>query len=162
MLGARSDAENHLAKRNFPNFDKIRGVNLGCHFIVERWMAEDSWSNMGCHDYNDEWACTKGIGQTAADKAFNAHWDTWTTEDDIKQIAWIGLNTVRIPVGFWIYEDLVYKTEYYPRGGLKYLDRLVGWCKKHGIFVIIDLHGAPGVQSPNEQFTGHVSRTSYY
>ncbi|KAH7311607.1 glycoside hydrolase superfamily [Stachybotrys elegans] len=144
-----------LSERYLPNVDKIRGVNLGCQFIVERWMAEDSWARMGCQNYNDEWACTEGIGQAAADKAFDTHWDTWTTEDDIKEIAWIGLNTIRIPVGFWIYEDLVWDSEYYPRGGLPYLDRLVGWCKKHGIYVIIDLHGAPGSQSPNEQFTGH-------
>lgn len=135
----------------------MRGVNLGSQFIVERWMAESSWKEMGCGKYNDEWACVEAIGQTAADKAFKGHWANWTTESDIKQIASLGLNTVRITVGFWIRDDLVYDDEYFPRGGLAYLDRIVGWCKKHGLYVIMDLHAAPGSQSPNEQFTGHVS-----
>jgi glucan endo-1,6-beta-glucosidase len=139
-----------------PSADKIRGVNLGSQFIIERWMAESSWKNIGCSAYNDEWACVKGIGQSKADAGFKKHWDTWTTEADIKQIKDISLNTVRIPVGFWIRESLVNGDEYYPRGGLPYLDRLVGWCKKYGIYVIMDLHAAPGVQTPNEQFTGHV------
>ncbi|KAF4996493.1 hypothetical protein FDECE_12409 [Fusarium decemcellulare] len=146
-----------LSERWLSNSNKTRGVNLGSQFIVERWMAEASWKSMGCGAYNDEWACVEGIGQTAADKAFKKHWETWTTEADIKQIASLGLNPVRIPVGFWMHEDIVQKDEHYPRGGIWHLDRIVGWCKKYGLYVIIDLHGAPGSQSPNEQFTGHAT-----
>ncbi|KAF7551354.1 hypothetical protein G7Z17_g5040 [Cylindrodendrum hubeiense] len=154
--------EQPLTERWLSSVEKMRGVNLGSQFIVERWMAEDSWEDMGCSSYNDEWACVEGIGQTAADKAFKKHWASWTTESDIKQIVSLGLNTVRIPVGFWIREDLVYDDEYYPRGGLTYLDRIVGWCKQHGLYVIMDLHGAPGSQSPYEQFTGHSVNPGFY
>ncbi|KAH7022269.1 glycoside hydrolase superfamily [Ilyonectria destructans] len=149
-----------LTERWLSSDAKMRGVNLGSQFIVERWMAEGSWKEMGCGKYNDEWACVEAIGQTAADKAFEGHWANWTTESDIKQIASLGLNT--IPVGFWIREDLVYDDEYFPRGGLAYLDRIVGWCKKHGLYVIMDLHAAPGSQSPNEQFTGHSTLPGFY
>ena len=132
---------------------KFRGVNLGSQFIIERWMAEDEWKSMGCDWTYDEWNCTKLLGQEKADAAFQKHWNSWITQGDIKEIASLGLNTVRIPVGFWMREDLVQKGEYYPRGGLKYLDRLVGWCKDAGLYVIVDLHGGPGSQNPNEEFT---------
>ncbi|KAI0856991.1 glycoside hydrolase family 5 protein [Xylaria cubensis] len=135
--------------------DKIRGVNLGSLFIVEEWFAKDEWASMGCKGFYDEWSCVKSLGQKAADAAFERHWKSWITEDDIVQIGSYGLNTVRIPVGFWIKEDLVRSDEYYPRGGLKYLDRVVGWAGDAGLYVIIDLHGGPGSQSPNEEFTGH-------
>ncbi|KAI3579443.1 glycoside hydrolase superfamily, partial [Fusarium oxysporum f. sp. albedinis] len=144
-----------ITERWLPNDDKIRGVNLGSQFIIERWMAEESWKNMGCSAYNDEWACVKGIGQDKANAAFKKHWETWIIEDDIKQIASLGLNAVRIPVGYWMYEDIIQKGEYWPRGGIWHLDRIVGWCKKHGIYAVIGLHSAPGISSPNEQFTGH-------
>lgn len=147
-----------LKGRWLPSDDKVRGVNLGSQFIIERWMAEDSWTNMGCADYNDEWACVEGIGQDAADAAFKEHWASWITESDIEQIASLGLNAVRIPVGFWIREDLVEDGEHYPRGGLEYLDQLVGWCQDHDLYVVMDLHGGPGSQSPSKQFTGHVSQ----
>lgn len=137
--------------------DKIRGVNLGSLFIVEEWFAKDEWASMGCKGYYDEWSCVQALGQEAADAAFDTHWKSWVTQDDITEIASYGLNTIRIPVGFWIKEDLVLSDEYYPRGGLKYLDRLVGWAGDAGLYVIIDLHGGPGSQSPNEEFTGHVS-----
>ncbi|KAH6893337.1 glycoside hydrolase superfamily [Thelonectria olida] len=153
---AALDNGEHLTPRWLSSASsKIRGVNLGSHFIVERWMAESSWEKMGCAAYNDEWACVEGIGQAAADKAFAEHWATWTTEADIEQMASLGLNAVRIPVGFWMHEDIVAADEHYPRGGIWHLDRVVGWCKKYGLYVIVDLHAAPGSQSPNEQFTGH-------
>lgn len=118
---------------------------------------------MGCGSANDEWQCVNALGQDAADAAFKKHWDSWTTKDDISQIKSLGLNTVRIPVGFWLKEDLVYDGEYYPRGALQYLDRLVGWCADAGIYVIMDVHGGPGVQTPNQQFTGHsVSYPGFY
>ncbi|KPM38233.1 Glucan endo-1,6-beta-glucosidase B [Neonectria ditissima] len=157
------EKENKLAVRWLEGSRKFRGVNLGSQFIIERWMAEDEWKTMGCGSTNDEWACAKAIGQDAADTAFTKHWASWTTKSDISQIASLGLNTVRIPVGFWIRESLIEEGEYYPRGGLKYLDRVVGWCKEAGLYVIIDLHGAPGSQTTNEQFTGHsVATPGFY
>lgn len=76
--------------------DKIRGVNLGSSFIIEKWMASGEWNDMGCGDYNSEWGCVKGIGQDAANKAFKKHWQTWIVQDDIKKMISYGLNTIRV------------------------------------------------------------------
>lgn len=46
-------------------------------------------------------------------------WQDWLTQDDVDEIAAAGLNTVRIPLGFWIVDDIVDKThEPYAEGGL--------------------------------------------
>jgi hypothetical protein len=37
------------------------------------------------------------------------------------------------------------------------MDRLAEWAAKRGIYVILDLHGAPGAQEANQPFTGQVS-----
>lgn len=119
-------------------------------------MAGDEWNSMGCGDSADEWSCVQRLGQDAADAAFRTHWQTWITAEDLQEIKSYGLNTVRIPVGFWIKEDLVNAGEYYPRGGLEYLDYIVGNCTELGFYVIMDLHGGPGSQFPGQQYTGHV------
>lgn len=75
---------------------KIRGVNLGSHFIMEKWMASAEWSGLGCGDYKSEWDCVKGIGQDAANAAFKKHWQTWITKDDITRMVSYGLNTIRV------------------------------------------------------------------
>jgi aryl-phospho-beta-D-glucosidase BglC (GH1 family) len=36
-----------------------------------------------------------------------ADWESWLTQDDVDGMVAAGLNTVRIPLGFWIIEDIV-------------------------------------------------------
>ncbi|KDN35660.1 hypothetical protein RSAG8_11403, partial [Rhizoctonia solani AG-8 WAC10335] len=80
---------------------------------------------------------------------------TWFTEKDVDAIVAAGLNTVRIPVGYWIVESLVDRsTEYYPRGGMKYLKKGLGWFKQKGIHVMLDHHALPGVSSANQMYAG--------
>lgn len=139
---------------------RIRGVNLGSLFIVEPWMSSDSWKSMGCGGTKSEWDCVASLGQERANAAFRNHWDTFITADDFDKMKGYGLNTVRIPVGHWFVEDTIIVGENWPRGGMQYLDKVAGLAASRDIGVIIDLHGAPGVQVAGNAFTGHVSRDS--
>ncbi|KAF8534504.1 glycoside hydrolase family 5 protein [Trichophaea hybrida] len=147
-----------------PSSAKIRGVNLGSLFIVEPWMAFDAWKAMGCGDFHTEFDCMKALGQTRGNEAFKSHWNSWITRDDIKEIASLGLNTLRIPVGFWMYEPIVDRaTEWFPEGGFPFLERVCNWAAELGIYVIIDLHAAPGSQVVNQQFAGQfISPPGFY
>ncbi|BBN01800.1 glucan endo-1,6-beta-glucosidase [Marchantia polymorpha subsp. ruderalis] len=144
-----------VAEAWLPYQNPIRGVNLGGLFVVEKWMMVDQWASIGCGAYNDEWECVQALGQTAADAAFKRHWGSWITQADITQIASLGLNAVRIPVGFWMKEDLVRSDEHFPRGGLAYLENVCKMARDAGLYIIIDLHAGPGGQDKNQQFTGH-------
>jgi aryl-phospho-beta-D-glucosidase BglC (GH1 family) len=146
------------AKRWLPGTPKIRGVNVGSHLVFEPWLAGASWSAMGCGPYKSEFDCVAALGQDAANAAFANHWNTWITRADIQEMLSYGLNTIRIPVGYWIREDIVYAdSEHFPKGGLQYLERLCGWASDAGFYIIIDLHGAPGAQVAQNPFTGQVS-----
>ncbi|KEP48133.1 glycoside hydrolase family 5 protein [Rhizoctonia solani 123E] len=95
------------------------------------------------------------LGQEKADEVFAEHWTTWFTEQDVKNIVEAGLNSVRIPLGYWIVESLVDRsTEYYPRGGMKYLKKGLAWLKNSGIHVMLDHHALPGVASANQMYAG--------
>ncbi|KKY15874.1 hypothetical protein UCRPC4_g06060 [Phaeomoniella chlamydospora] len=105
--------------------------------------------------------CVSGLGQTAANSAFQAHWARWITEDDIATMSSYGLNTIRIPVGYWMDEDIVYTdSEYFPQGGQAYLEQVCGWASEYGFYIIIDLHGAPGAQVAEQPFTGQYASTA--
>ncbi|KAJ3204575.1 hypothetical protein HDU82_005749 [Entophlyctis luteolus] len=133
----------------------IRGVSLGALFVFEPWLAEAEWARIGCGGQRSEFDCVMALGQTAADAAFQDHWDTWIARADITEITRAGLNTVRIPVGYWLREDIVYAdSEHFPRGALPYLERLCGWAADAGLYIIIDLHAAPGAQVASNPFTG--------
>jgi aryl-phospho-beta-D-glucosidase BglC (GH1 family) len=147
-------------RRSVTPSSKIRGVNMGSLFVFEPWIATSTWSSMGCGRYKSEFDCVKGLGQTAANKAFQSHWASWITKSDITQMQSYGLNTIRVPIGYWMKENLVYSnSEYFPQGGLAYLQQLCGWASDAGFYIIIDMHGAPGAQVVNNAFTGQYAST---
>ncbi|KAI5123185.1 hypothetical protein M0805_003952 [Coniferiporia weirii] len=149
------------SSKGFPN-GKIYGVNLGSWLVLEAWMLPQEWLDMGgesCSDcttcISSEFTFAKAYPDTV-DEIFNTHWSTWFTQDDVDKIASYGLNTVRIPLGYWIVEPLVNRpTETYPRGGIKQLKRGLKQLKEAGIAAILDHHALPGVQTANQQFTGN-------
>lgn len=132
---------------------------MGCLFVFEPWMASSTWSSMGCGPYASEFDCVSALGQTQANSVFQSHWSTWITQSDITQMASYGINTIRIPVGYWMYEDIVYTdSEHFPQGGINYLETLCGWASDAGFYIIIDMHGAPGAQVADNPDTGQVSQ----
>ena len=135
---------------------KIRGVNLGSLFIVEPWMSSNTWKSMDCSGTKSEWDCVVSLGQEKANAAFQKHWNTFITADDFDKMKSYGINTVRIPVGHWFVEETIVAGENWPRGGMQYLDKVAGLAAARDIGVIINLHGAPGVQVADNAFTGHV------
>ncbi|KAE8393156.1 putative glucan endo-1,6-beta-glucosidase B [Aspergillus alliaceus] len=143
-----------------PSDGKIRGVNLGTQFVFEPWIAMQAWSEIGCEGEQSEYDCVAKLGQAAANDAFAEHWSSWITKDDIDEMQSYGLNTIRIPVGYWMKEDLIYSdSEYFPQGGYDYLEQLCGWASDAGLYIIIDLHGAPGAQVAKNAFTGQFADT---
>ncbi|RDW92243.1 putative endo-beta-1,6-glucanase-2 [Coleophoma crateriformis] len=143
-----------------PNIGKIRGVNLGSMYVFEPWLGTPAWQAMGCGGYKSEFDCVSGLGQTKANSAFQAHWSSWITAADFDQMTSYGLNTIRIPVGYWMDESLVdLKSEHFPQGGFSSLKQLCGWASDRGLYIIIDLHGAPAAQIPTNPDTGQYAPT---
>ncbi|KAI0642029.1 glycoside hydrolase family 5 protein [Trametes meyenii] len=155
-------AASHLLQVSAAIPDKIYGVNLGSWLVLEPWMLPAEWAAMGgqsCDTCSDciasEFAFAQAYPKTV-DGIFDKHWSTWFTQDDVNQLRDAGINTVRIPLGYWIVERLVdRKTEYYPRGGIKHLQKGLQMLKDAGIHAILDHHAPPGVQTPEQSFTGH-------
>ncbi|KAI1085635.1 glycoside hydrolase family 5 protein [Whalleya microplaca] len=137
--------------------EKVRGVNLGSLFVFEPWLCGKEWKEMGCENLDSEWDCVKKLGEEKARSAFAGHWSSWITEKDFDEMRSYGLNTVRVPLGFWINEDLVEEGEYYPKGGLEYLLKICEMASSRGFYIMLEMHGAPGVQVANNSFTGHAT-----
>lgn len=93
----------------------------------------------------DEFTLTQALGaQAAHDDVLKPHWDSWATLADFQKIAASGFNLVRIPVGFWAYDNA---DTPYASGAAPYIDKAIGWARQCSLKVIIDLHGAPGSQN---------------
>ncbi|GAA6014029.1 hypothetical protein JCM11491_003493 [Sporobolomyces phaffii] len=133
--------------------DKVRGVNLGSWFLIEPWMIPETWNAMGCSGYDSEMACNKALGIDALQAKYEKHWDTFYSQSDFYEMKKLGLNTVRIPLGFWTVESTIADDEPFARGSMHWVRRAARWAKQAGLSVILDLHALPGRQS-TESFSG--------
>ncbi len=71
------------------------------------------------------------------------HLDTFIVEADIKRIAEWGMDHVRLPVDYPIIEDDAAPFEY-KADGVAYIGNCIGWCRKYGLNVVLDLHRTAG------------------
>lgn len=101
----------NVSARWLPGKLPIRGVNLGGWLVGEPWMIGSDWDNIiKCSGSNtqSEFDCVNALGQTQANTNFANHWNTFITESDFDTMVSYTLNTIRIPVGYWIWEALKY------------------------------------------------------
>ncbi|HCE46214.1 MAG TPA: endoglucanase [Lentisphaeria bacterium] len=77
------------------------------------------------------------------EKYDHAHFKAFIKEDNISQIASWGMDHVRLPVDYPLFEDDE-KPFAYKESGFDYVNQCLEWCEKHGLNLVIDLHRAPG------------------
>lgn len=117
---------------------------MGGWFVLEPWITPKIFTDLpndlpGRADVVDEYTYTQKLGKAAASQRLTQHWATWITEADFKEIASVGLNHVRIPVGYWALAPR--SGDPYVQGQLPYLDKAISWARKSGLKVMLDLHG---------------------
>lgn len=122
----------------------IRGVNLGGWLVLEKWIRPSVFANLPS-SVVDEYTFCQNLGKTEAEKRLRANWESWVTEQDIINYKNMGINHVRIPLGYWAFD--IKAGEPWVSGSWEYAKKAVAWCKKQGIKVMLTLHGAPGSQN---------------
>ncbi|KAJ7185898.1 glycoside hydrolase [Mycena filopes] len=136
--------------------DRVYGVNLGGWFVLEPFITPalfEPYPSAG-----DEWDLSVLMRADGTLQAtLEEHYATFITEQDIAQIAGAGLNWVRLPIPFWAvstWPDIGVRGDGSSEGepflegvAWKYIVRLLGWARKYGIRVNIDLHTVPGSQN---------------
>lgn len=83
-------------------------------------------------------------------KGFNVEFKDFMTvlgEDDIIKIAESGANVIRLALN---YRDLEQSPYSYNKKNFNLLDRVIEWCQRHGVYVILDLHLVPGIQNTHD------------
>lgn len=69
------------------------------------------------------------------------HFNNFIVESDFQTVACAGLDHVRLPIDYNIIQN---KNGSFIDEGFKYIDRVVEWCRKYNLNLILDLHKAAG------------------
>lgn len=123
----------------------LRGVNLGGWFVEEMWMTPwatepPAGSGFGkVEDHETLWdTLSKRFGAAGARTLRDVWRDTWITPDDFRRIRAAGFNHVRLPFLAGLVDE---------PGGMERLRRAVRDANAAGLYVVLDMHGAPGGQN---------------
>ena len=122
----------------------IRGTNLGNWLNPEGYMF--GFKKATSAHFIDE-AFRQLVGPEATDAFWRAFRANYVTEDDIRFIAETGSNTIRIPFHYKLFTNDTWLGSRSPKDGFDLIDPVVGWCRKYGLRVVLDMHCCPGGQT---------------
>jgi endoglucanase len=116
----------------------LRGINLGNWLVPEGYMWQFGGHVQSAREI--EALVTELIGPERS----RAFWQTWRatyiTQEDVHLIHQAGFNSIRIPFHYKLFTSD-------DAEGFQLLDRLVQWSKAENIYLVLDMHAAPGGQT---------------
>ncbi|MEW5745112.1 MAG: cellulase family glycosylhydrolase [Nitrospirota bacterium] len=80
-------------------------------------------------------------------------------ENDIRKMAAAGANCLRLVLDYRQFEPAPFS---YDARSFALLDRVLGWCERHGLYAILDMHLAPGMQNTHDFVVHREGRASFW
>jgi endoglucanase len=127
----------------------LRGMGLGGWMLQEPYMME--MSGFAGTQWQIKNKIEALIGTANTEAFYNAWHASHCTRKDIDSLATWGFNSVRLPMHYNLYtlpieDEPVSGTNTWLEKGFAMTDSLISWCKANQMYVILDLHAAPGGQ----------------
>ena len=143
----------------------LRGTNFGGWLVQEGWMCPTKQTDT----LSTDMTLYSRFGKEKAEALIAAYQESWITEEDFKTVKELGLNVVRVPFTYMnVYYhlsdkgELLHPDEFTLREDpFERLDFALEMCKKYGLYLILDMHGAVGSQNGSDH-SGDTSRTNLY
>ncbi|MDX9924206.1 MAG: cellulase family glycosylhydrolase [Ignavibacteriaceae bacterium] len=121
----------------------LKGINLGNWLVPEGYMFKFKNTNSPQMIYT---LFNQLIGPEESNNFWEQFRENYITEEDFKFIKESGFNSVRVPFNFRLFAseenpDVIFDL------GFKYLDKAIDWGNKYKLYIILDMHCAPGGQT---------------
>jgi glucan 1,3-beta-glucosidase len=133
------------------NADALVGTNIGGWMVLEPWITPSLFYRFLGNTHSegvgmDSYTFCEALGPVEGNAVMRAHWDSWVTEDLIKDLADREVEVVRVPIGDWT------TTPYGPYvgcmdGAAEKIEWLLDTCAEYGIKVLLDVHAIKGSQN---------------
>jgi len=116
----------------------LRATNLGNWLVPEgyMWLFEGGPQSPG----EIRALVLELLGPEGSAAFWRKYRENYITRDDVALLHQAGFNTIRVPLHYSLFESD-------DADGFKLLDRLIGWSRAEGLYVVLDLHAAPGGQT---------------
>ncbi|WP_300686250.1 cellulase family glycosylhydrolase [Chryseobacterium sp.] len=128
---------------------QLRGLGLGGWMLQEGYMLKTA--DFAGPQYKIKEKITDLIGEEGMNEFYKAYLKNGITKQDIDFLAKAGFNSIRLPMHYNLYtipieKEPVKGKDTWLDEGFKMTDDLLQWCADNKIYLILDLHAAPGGQ----------------
>lgn len=136
----------------------LKGMGLGGWMLQEGYMLQTAEFAGPQHQIRN--AIEELIGEEDTQIFYDAWLANHVTRRDIDSLKSWGFNSVRLPMHYNLYtlpieEEPVAGEHTWLEVGFALTDSLISWCKANDMYVILDLHGAPGGQGYDEAISDY-------
>jgi aryl-phospho-beta-D-glucosidase BglC (GH1 family) len=115
-----------------------RAINLGNWLVPEGYMWLFEGGPQSASEIRD--LVLELLGPEGSEAFWRKYRENYISREDIALLHRAGFNTIRVPLHYRLFE-----TD--DADGFKLLDRLILWSHAEHMYVILDLHAAPGGQT---------------
>lgn len=122
----------------------IQGINLGNWLNPEGYMF--LFKDVSSYRLIDQ-AFREMVGPDFTDQFWKAFKDNYITREDIAYIKQTGMNSIRLPFHYKSFTEEDYMGLKSNQDGFARIDSVIKWCKEEGLYIILDMHDAPGGQT---------------
>ena len=122
----------------------IQGINLGNWLNPEGYMF--LFKDVSSYRLIDQ-AFREMVGPDFTDQFWKTFKDNYITREDIAYIKQTGMNSIRLPFHYKLFTAEDYMGLKSNQDGFARVDSVIKWCKTEGLYVILDMHDAPGGQT---------------
>lgn len=136
----------------------LRGMGLGGWMLQEGYMLETSRFAGPQHQIRN--TIEKTVG-TEAMLAFYEDWlENYFTRQDVDSMAAWGFNSLRLPMHYNLFtlpieDEPVTGQDTWLEKGFVMVDSLLAWCETNQMYLILDLHAAPGGQGKDANISDY-------
>ena len=136
----------------------LRGYAPGGWMIQEPYMMELSGFTSSQHEIRAKIQSVLGEENT---KEFYRKWiANGFREADVRLLAELGFNSIRLPMHYNLFtlpieEEPVRGENTWIEEGFELVDSVLTWCRKYQIYLILDMHGAPGGQGKDTNISDY-------
>lgn len=128
---------------------QLRGLGLGGWMLQEGYMLKTA--DFAGPQYKIKEKIAGLIGEDGMKEFYKAYLKNGITKQDIDFLAKAGFNSIRLPMHYNLYtlpieKEPVKGKDTWLEEGFTMTDNLLQWCKENKIYLILDLHAAPGGQ----------------
>ncbi len=135
----------------------LRGMGLGGWMLQEGYMLQINNKGM---QHMIKARIAELIGQENCDRFYDLWLQNHMTKADVDSLAGWGFNSIRLPMHYNLFtlpieeEPVVGKNTWLERG-FTLTDSLLAWCKANNLYLILDLHAAPGGQGKDANISDY-------